>query len=97
MNKHKKAFYSRDPKAYPLMKVLEPRIMFDGAAIFSGLDALDNLEAQKNNLDQTDISQQSLDNNQSLFSANVSTSKDFVFIESFFKGIEGKNKDRSFN
>jgi VCBS repeat-containing protein len=66
------------------MKVLEPRIMFDGAAIFSGLDALDNLEAQKNNLDQTDISQQSLDNNQSLFSANVSTSKDFVFID---KGV----------
>ena len=84
MNKHKKAFYSRDPKAYPLMKVLEPRIMFDGAAIFSGLDALDSLEAQKNNLDQTDISQQSLDNNQSLFSANVSTSKDFVFID---KGV----------
>ena len=84
MNNHKKTFYSRDPKAYPLMKVLEPRIMFDGAAIFSGLDALDNLEAQKNNLDQTDISQQSLDNNQSLFSANVSTSKDFVFID---KGV----------
>ena len=47
MNNHKKTIYSRDPKAYPLMKVLEPRIMFDGAAIFSGLDALDNLEAQK--------------------------------------------------
>jgi len=84
MNNHKKTFYSRDPKAYPLMKVLEPRIMFDGAAIFSGLDVLDSLEIQKNNLDQTDISQQSLDNNQSLFSANVSTSKDFVFID---KGV----------
>ena len=84
MNNHKKTIYSRDPKAYPLMKVLEPRIMFDGAAIFSGLDVLDSLEIQKNNLDQTDISQKSLDNNQSLFSANVSTSKDFVFID---KGV----------
>ena len=71
MNKHKKTSYSRDPKAYPLMKVLEPRIMFDGAAIFSGLDALDSLEVQKNNSDQTDISQQSLENNQSLFSKSV--------------------------
>ena len=70
----------RFSKKNPLIKVLEPRIMFDGAFLFSAVDTFDNLESQ-NNSNSQDISSLSIEGNEALFSSNQSN-KEFVFIDS---------------
>ena len=63
-------------------QVLEPRIMFDGAAIFTGAEALDQLENQDSSQIQNDING---NNSVEILLKNKDTKKEIVFID---KGVD---------
>ena len=63
-------------------QVLEPRIMFDGAAVFTGAEALEQLENQNTSQIQNDINE---NNSVEILLKNKDTKKEIVFID---KGVD---------
>ena len=67
-------------------QVLEPRIMFDGAAVFTGAEALEQLENQNTSQIQNDINE---NNSVEILLKNKDTKKEIVFID---KGVDDYQK-----
>ena len=65
-----------------IFQALEPRIMFDGAAVFTATEALDQLEDQQTLASQTDINQ---NDSVEVLLKNKDTKKEIVFID---KGVD---------
>ena len=63
-------------------QALEPRIMFDGAAVFTAVEAIDQLENQNLTQTQTDINQS---DSVEILLKNKDTKKEIVFID---KGVD---------
>ena len=63
-------------------QALEPRIMFDGAAVFTAAEAIDQLENQNLTQTQTDINQS---DSVEILLKNKDTKKEIVFID---KGVD---------
>ena len=62
-------------------QALEPRIMFDGAAVFTAAEAIDQLENQNLIQAQTDINQS---DSVEILLKNKDTKKEIVFIDKGF-------------
>ena len=63
-------------------QALEPRIMFDGAAVFTAAEAIDQLENQNLIQTQSDINQS---DSVEILLKNKDTKKEIVFID---KGVD---------
>ena len=63
-------------------QALEPRIMFDGAAVFTAAEAIDQLENQNLTQTETDINQS---DSVEILLKNKDTKKEIVFID---KGVD---------
>ena len=59
-------------------QALEPRIMFDGAAVFTAAEAIDQLENQNLTQTETDINQS---DSVEILLKNKDTKKEIVFID----------------
>ena len=60
-----------------IFQALEPRIMFDGAAVFTATEVIDQLEDQQTLSSQTDINQ---NDSVEVLLKNKDTKKEIVFV-----------------